>query len=113
MDKIQLIQSIELALKEINILVNKSKHFRANEEPILSTILVLNSLKANLIEDSNHLNERILRAMHDIGMSSFKEFENTPLEEAIINIISILSQEVPYYLSLEPLRGDFGKGFPI
>jgi hypothetical protein len=109
----RLIQLIDIALLEVDNIVAKSKFFRSDEEPILSTKLVLQLLKDRIIQDPHNIDERILRAMHDVGMSSFKDFENTPLENAIMNVTSVLYRELPIYKDLKPLRIDFGKGDPI
>jgi hypothetical protein len=114
MNKDKLIGLIDIALKETDKLVSESKvQYRADKEPIISTKKVLNLLKEQIQNNQNPINERILRAMHDIGVSSFRDFENTPVEDAIINVTSLLRNEVSYYKKLEPLRMDFGKGNPI
>ena len=67
-------------------------------------------------EVENHpenINERVLRAMHDTGMASYKEYEDTPLENAINAVTELLYHSIPCYKNLEPLRNDFGKGSPI
>lgn len=109
----KLISAIDTALREIENLVKESNYYNEEEECIISTKKVLNLLKDGVQTDSIQINERILRAMHDIGMSSYRDFENTPLENAINNVTSILYKEIPYYKNLKPLRMDFGKGNPI
>lgn len=113
MDTNKLIEFIDLAMTEIDTIGVKSKLYQSDKEPIISTKRVLNLLKDALQKDQTQINERILRAMHDIGMSSYKDFENTPIEDAICNITELLYRELPYYKNLEPLRMDFGKGNPI
>lgn len=109
----KLMTVIDIALKESDNLVNISNYYKEDKEPIISTRRVLILLKDAVQIDDKHINERILRAMHDLGMSAYKEFENTPLEDAINNITSILYRQIPNYKNLEPLRMDFGKGNPI
>jgi len=113
MDTNKLIILIDIAFTEINNVVAKSKYFNNDKEPILSTKKVLQLLKEQVKSHPNNINERVLRAMHDLGMSSYKEFENTSLEDAITKITGVLYSEMPKYKFLEPLRNDFGKGDPI
>lgn len=112
MDKDQLINLIEITLKVTEEVASNSKYLKVDEEPLLTTRKVLVALKAELINSPNDIRERVLRAMHDLGMSAYKEFENTPLENALTNLISLLSKEVPKYKTLQPLRNDFGKDDP-
>lgn len=74
---------------------------------------MLSLLASEVAQNKDNINERVLRAMHDIGMSSYKDFENTEMENLIQKITSILYQEIPIYKTLKPLRGDFGKGEPV
>jgi hypothetical protein len=57
--------------------------------------------------------ERILRAMQDIGVSGVKDYEETPLGDAIGLLTSELYYSIPYYKNLHVLGMDFGKGDPI
>jgi hypothetical protein len=113
MDVNKLISLIDIALAETDNVVAKSKYYSKDAEPITSTRKVLHLLKEGVQNNSKEINERVLRAMHDLGMSAFKEFENTPLEDAINNVTEVLYYGIPYYSDLEPLRMDFGKGDPI
>ena len=108
-----LITLIDLALVESDKLVEKSNIYHDDREPILSTKKVLTLLRAGIESFPDKINERLLRAMHDVGMSSYKDFENTPLEEALNKLTAALYYEFPEYKHLEPLRMDFGKGNPI
>ncbi|EHQ26896.1 hypothetical protein [Mucilaginibacter paludis] len=110
MKKKELITSIEVALKEADILKEFSKDYT---EDVESAKYVLNLLREVVIKDFENINIRILRAMHDVGMSSYKDFANTKLEGAINKITSILYDEIPGYKDLEPLRMDFGQQNPI
>lgn len=74
---------------------------------------MLNLLKIELSNDSVQINLRVLRAMHDIGIYSYKYFENTPLEDSIGDIVKVLYNEIPSYEKLEPLGVDLGNGSPI
>jgi hypothetical protein len=112
-DTRRLIALIDLALLESDNLAGRSKFYHAEREPILSTKKVLNLLRQEIQSSPDNINERLLRAMHDLGMSAYKEFENTPLEEALNSVTAALYNEIPRYKSLKPLRMDFGKGDPI
>ena len=77
-------QLIEKALLEADKFV--AKYHDGNEQPVLDTKKVLNLLKSEVLHNPTNINERILRAMHDIGMASYKDYENTPLEDAINDV---------------------------
>lgn len=109
----KLIEYIDNALVESNRLVKTSPYYEEDKEPIKSTNLVLLLLKSEAQKNGNNIHTRVLRAAHDLGMSSYKEFENTPLEDAINKVIEVLHSELPAYEKLSPLRMDFGKGNPI
>jgi|SRR6185295_11745696 len=110
---LELIDLINKSLEDLKIVVAKSKWMRMDDEPIKSTQKLLLALKSEIVANSDVANERILRGMHDLGMSAFKEFENTPLEESILKITSFLHKSFPRYEGLKPLGADFGKGVPV
>ncbi len=112
-DTNRIITLIDLALLETDKLVEKSNFYKEENEPILSTKKVLFLLKREIEYSPDKINERLLRAMHDLGMSSYKDFENTPLEGAINNLTAALYNELSEYKHLTPLRRDFGKGNPV
>lgn len=62
---------------------------------------------------TGNISERVLRAMHDIGMYSYKVFEYTPASDSIRKLTKYLYDTIPVYKELKPLRGEFGKGDPI
>ena len=64
-------------------------------------------LRIEIESNPENISEEVLRAMHDVGMSSYKEFENTPLEEAINNVTEWLYLKIPPYKKLNPLGADF------
>lgn len=105
-----LIALTDLGILEVN---DYSSKYNVDESHIKETIKVLTLLKNEILNNNDKINGRVLRAMHDVGMSSYKEFENTPLENIINDITSILYNEIPEYKFLEPLRNEFGKGDPI
>lgn len=109
---LELISLINNALKDVKSVVAKSKWMRFDNEPIHNTQKLLLALRAEVEQSPNIIDERILRGMHDLGMSAFKEFENTPLEDSIEKITSFLYKTFPTYRDLKPLGADFGKGVP-
>jgi len=113
MDANKLIALINIALIETNNFVIESKYFQGDEEIIVNTKKALNLLRQEVEHQPNNINKRVLRALHDIGVASFKYFENWPLEDAINNVTEMLYNEIPEYKDLRPLRMDFGKGNPI
>jgi hypothetical protein len=113
MDVNKLIALINVALLEVNNLVIESRYYQGDEDIIVNTKKTLTLLKEEALHNPNNINMRILRAMHDIGIASFKYFENWPLEDAINNVTEILYKEISLYKNLRPLDVDFGKGNPI
>ena len=113
MDSEKLLSLIEDAVEAVDKLAIEYKQFNTESEPISSTKKVLGLLKAAVENDPQQISEIIFRAMHDVGMSSYKDFENTPVEKAIDDLIAFLYEEVSVYKRLEPLRTNFGKGNPI
>ncbi|MFH1119812.1 MAG: hypothetical protein V1775_08300 [Bacteroidota bacterium] len=113
MDAEYLINLIDTALSETDNVVADSLHFKDDEEPVAGTKKVLLLLRSEIQHNPEAIHNRVLRAMHDLGMSAYKDFENTPLEDAIGNVTEFLYQEIPRYKELEPLRMDFGKGDPV
>ena len=59
------------------------------------------------------LETRLLRAMKDIYVVTFRNFEGTSLYDEISNFDNQLGKLVKNYEQLEPLGMDFGKGNPI
>jgi hypothetical protein len=80
---------------------------------MLNTKRALNLLKIEFLNSSAKINERILRAMHDMGVAAVKMFYDSLLESSLSNLIDKLSREIPEYKKLKPLGLDFGKGNPI
>jgi hypothetical protein len=104
---------IEVALNELEILVEKSKYLTCTHSQIINTKRVLSLLKTEISINSKQINTRVLRAMHDIGVYSFRYFENTQLEIAINDITNKLYDEIPVYEELKMLGSDFGNENPI
>jgi hypothetical protein len=104
----ELIEAIDKALEELNKLADRpsTKMYKREGEIYGSTSLVLNLLKNEVKNKGLNIRLNLLRGMHDIGMSSYRSFENTPMEDAIDNVTTILHENITHYLSLQPLRVD-------
>lgn len=113
MDIPKLILMIDNAFKELDAITDTIEYFRSGSKPIVDTKKMLSLLKQEALSNPENINQRILRAMHDIGASSYKDFEYTPVEKALNNVTEILYNEYPGYKNLTPLGMDFGKGNPI
>jgi hypothetical protein len=111
MDNNKLLRLIDVALKEADNYV--SKYFHGDEERMIDTKKTLFLLRSEVEKNPGNINKRVLRAMHDTGMASFKEYENSPLEDAINTVTELLYYSIPYYKDLQPLGSEFGKGDPI
>ena len=110
MNKKEILALIEIVYVELEKVV-ESTIFSKNDNAIQETIKVM-GLLANELHHIT-INERVLRAMHDIGMSAYKDFENTRVEKALNDLIEELYDSIPVYKYLKPLRNEFGKGIPI
>jgi hypothetical protein len=111
MDVNRLIQLIDAALAEAD---DFEKKYYVNKEWLMDgTRKSLLLLKSEVLLHPEKINNRVLRAMNDTGMASFKQFENSPLESAINKVTGFLYNEIPEYRHLKPLYGDFDKGDPI
>jgi len=73
----------------------------------------LQLLKQEVLKHPDNINERVLRAMHDVGVAGVKQYDPSPLGNAIGTVVSMLYYGIPQYKNLAPLRMDFGKGDPI
>ncbi len=111
MDAKKLVGLIDKALTEADSYVVRCYH--GNEQPMLNTKRALHLLKLEAELHPENINERVLRAMHDIDARSVKEYENCSLGSAIGDVTSALYYELPNYKFLTPLRMDYGKGDPI
>lgn len=109
----KLVLMVDMALAEVDNVISQFTYYRSDEEPIKSVREVLFLLKKEVQTGPENINKRVLRAMHDLGIASYREFANTTLEKALDSVIEILYNEVPIYRELTPLGRDFGKGEPI
>lgn len=110
-DKKKILGLIKLVLLELENIIDEYKSYSEGDEAIQDVKKVLDLLVNEL--NSKKINERVLRAMHDIGMSSYKDFENTKVEYQLNELTKELYDVIPEYKYLQPLRSDFGKGIPI
>ena len=111
MDTDKFLRLIDITLKAADDFVNTD--YGGNEKPMLNTKKALLLLKEEVHLNPENINERVLRAMHDVGGVSVKAYYNSPLEDAISNLTELLYNEIPSYKYLQPLRIDYGKGNPI
>lgn len=113
MDTDKFISAIDIALVETDNIVERFEYYSSNTEPIKSVKEVLSLLKKEVQNHNENINKRVLRAMHDIGIASYREFSSTALEKALDNVIEVLYNDIPLYRQLPPLGMDFGKGDPV
>ena len=66
----ELIEAIDVALGEADNFVNK--YYNGDGEPMINTKKALLLLKEEIKNNAHSINERVLRAMHDIGATSVK-----------------------------------------
>jgi hypothetical protein len=107
----EIISLIEIAKKDADSYIEK--YYHGNDKDMINTKKALNYLKVELLNNPNEINERVLRAMHDMGVAAVKMYYDSPLESSLSNLIDKLSREIPEYKKLKPLGLDFGKGDPI
>lgn len=97
---------IETALNELEELSEGSKMYGKESLPYQRTKKVFLLFREEIGKKTEDIDETLLRAMHNIGISSFKDFENTKLENSILKITASLRDDVPTYKTLEPLDDD-------
>jgi len=97
-----------IELKDFQIKNNLSE----NEWSTKTVFKVLILFKDKL-DKNETLNIRLLRAMKDLYVVSFRNFEGTDLYRRINSIDNQLTTLFPNYKKLEPLGLDFGKENPI
>lgn len=110
-DSIMIISLIEAVDKEAKNFT--SKFYHGKEERMKDTKKILSLLRNEIEKNPDQINKRVLRSVHDLGMSAYRQFENSDLEERIYDLTKYLYNNLPFYRDLEPLRMDFGKGEPI
>ena len=98
---------------ELSNLVSTSSNYAFTKKPISDFKKVLDLLMFEIVNNPNKVNNRVLRAIHDVGTITVKEFEDTKFETSLFRLIEVISNEIPEYRNLEPLRMDFDLGEPI
>lgn len=106
-----LLRLIEDAIVESDNYV--SKYYHRNEEPMQGIKKALEILRSEVENNPQKINERVLRAMYDISGLAVKMFEESDLEERILDVTRYLRNHISIYKDLEPLRMGFGKQEPI
>ncbi len=107
MDKDKIIFLLKNAIIETRNYADNNRD--ENQTSVLNTQKVFQRLKEEIEFNIDNVEEDVLRAMHDVGMSSYKEFENTRLEGIINNITEWLYLNISSYKNLKPLNADFKK----
>jgi hypothetical protein len=105
METDKIIVAIDEAILEANNYANE--YCKGDKSSVIDTQKVLQLLLTEIESQPENIDEEILSAMHDVGMSSYKEFENTPLEEAINKVTELLYLCIPDYKKLNPLGAGF------
>ena len=108
----KIIKLIKNAQGETSSVVSNSAYLHNESSEIVRTRKILELLLKS-VEKNEVLNERLQRAVCDLGMFSFKYFENTDLEEALNNVSSFFYDKYSAIERLNPLGHEFGEGDPI
>ena len=106
-----LVEFIDAALVEADVYV--SKYYNGNPKSMEGTKKALRLFRQELLDKPEDMNERVLRAMRDVGAQGVKSYEMSTLGDAINKISIILYTEMPGFKNLPVLGMDFGKGDPI
>lgn len=109
MDSANLIELTKKTIEEANYYKTNSQY---TINKLKKTLRVLHCLLSDL-EKNNDINRRVLRGMCDVGMYSYKCFENSRLELAINKLNNMIWDEIEEFRGLVPLGNDFGKEYPI
>jgi hypothetical protein len=88
-----------------------SQYYISEREP--NTRAALLALKNEIVNNPDNINKRVLRGMSDLGIYSYKTFEQTELAKAIVDLNDEICEQIPSFINMEPLGEDFGKGNPI
>jgi hypothetical protein len=107
----ELLYPLNRSLEALSEYVAKN-NFSFNKYPYKEVLQVLTLIKEKVIH-GEQLHTRILRAMKDVYVITFRNFKGTPLYDEIDNLDNCLIALVKDYEKLEPLGMDFGKGNPI
>ena len=103
---------ISKAICELDNFITQEDVGNPNEWPYKQTRQVLEIMK-EWAEKDKPFNDRLLRAFIDIGAITVRNYEDSKLEDAIFDLDDLLKKEIPNLDDYEPLRMDFGKGYPL
>jgi hypothetical protein len=104
-----LILLIDKALNDLQVVVSETPTWTYDKDPVKRTFALLTRLKKDARGGLSKIDEKVLRATHNLGVSSFKDFENTPLEDSILEVTAFLRRNIPKYNGLKLLDWNFGK----
>lgn len=107
----ELLNKIQNAIDSLECYIDEN-HVSRNSWPYKDIGHVLNLYK-NKITENKEIETRLLRAMKDVFVVSYRNFEGTNLHTKINSIDDELRDIFKNYIVLEPLGLEFGKGDPI
>lgn len=107
----ELLNNVNQALKEVEDFCSQNKDF-SDDWTIKDIKKVLTLFKEELTKEEN-VDIRLLRAVKDIYVVSFRNFNDTGIHRSIENLDDKLRTLFRHYEKLEALGMDFGKGNPI
>lgn len=107
-NKLELINYINSSLQDIDKLVESKTFYKYELNPVKETLCILNALK-NRMESNIEIETHLLRACHNLGLSSFKAYENTALEDSLVDITGFLRRNIKSYSSLLPLGVEYSE----
>lgn len=102
-------------IEETEFEINKLKTYAKGRDisAIEDACLILRLFKKELLNNPWWINRRVKRSIVNLGMSAYKDFENTPVETKINELIEAADGVVFCYIFLRPLGEDFGTKDPI
>jgi hypothetical protein len=102
-------------IEETEFEINKLKPYANGGDisAIEDACLILSLFKRELLNNPWWINRRVKRSIVNLGMSAYKDFENTPVETKINELIEAADGVVFCYIFLCPLGEDFGTKDPI
>ncbi len=105
----ELKESINVVIKQLNILASKCDTFNINSKIYIDTLVILKLFTIELNKKNNisEISDDLLSALRSLAMSSYKDFENTDVEGAIENLIEKVYYNIPRYQKLSALNKRF------
>jgi hypothetical protein len=107
----ELLFPIDTSLGVLSAYVTKN-NLTFDEWPYREILFVLTLIKEKIML-GEQLHTRLLRAMKDVYIIAFRNFEGTLLYDEIDNLDNRLRSIVNDYEKLQPLGMEFGKEYPI